>query len=77
VALSAAGTALGIFCGVFLLPGILRGLLSTYGIVKLPLIMQWTGISFLALLCITVAGLGCWIASSVIRSTSPRVLVTE
>ncbi|MEK5029571.1 MULTISPECIES: ABC transporter permease [Paenibacillus] len=77
VALSAAGAALGIGCGVFLLPGILRGLLSSYGIVKLPLLMQWAGISFLALLSITVAGLGCWIASSVIRSTSPRVLVTE
>lgn len=77
IALSAAGSAIGIVCGVFLLPGILRGLLSTYGIVKLPLLMQWPGIIFLALLSIAVAGLGCWIASRVIRSTSARVLVTE
>ncbi|NQX49309.1 FtsX-like permease family protein [Paenibacillus tritici] len=76
-ALAAAGAILGIFCGVYLLPGILRGLLSSYGIVKLPLLMQWTGISLLALLSITVAGCGCWFASRIIRSHSARILVTE
>ncbi len=77
VALSAIGASLGIFCGVQLLPAILRGLLSSYGIVKLPLLMQWTGITLIALLIMAMAGVGCWIASKVIRSTSPRILITE
>lgn len=77
VALSAIGASLGIFCGVQLLPTLLRSLLSSYGIVKLPLLMQWPGITLLALLIMVMAGTGCWMASKVIRSTSPRVLVTE
>lgn len=77
VALSAIGASLGIICGVYLLPALLRNLLSSYGIVKLPLLMQWTGITLLALLIMAVAGVGCWIASRVIRSTSPRILITE
>ncbi|ASA20364.1 ABC transporter permease [Paenibacillus donghaensis] len=77
VALSAIGASLGIICGVHLLPSLLRGLLSSYGIVKLPLLMQWTGITLLALLIMAVASVGCWIASRVIRSTSPRILITE
>ena len=77
VALSAIGASLGIFCGVQLLPSILRGLLSSYGIVKLPLLMQWTGITLIALLIMAMAGVGCWIASKVIRGTSPRILITE
>ncbi|CQR54780.1 ABC transporter permease [Paenibacillus riograndensis] len=77
VLLSAFGAILGIFCGVYLLPGILRDLLSSYGIIKLPLLMHWTGISLLALLSVSVAGSGCWMASRIIRSNSPRILVTE
>ncbi|NUU60641.1 ABC transporter permease [Paenibacillus agri] len=77
VGLSLIGAGLGILCGISLLPHLLRGLLSSYGIVKLPLFMNWTGISLLALLSITVAGLGCWIASRVILKTTPRILVSE
>lgn len=77
VVMSAFGAILGAFFGVYLLPRILRSLLSSYGIVKLPLLMQWTGIILLVMLSTAVAGLGCWIATKVIRSTSPRVLVTE
>ncbi|WNS46328.1 FtsX-like permease family protein [Paenibacillus sp. MMS20-IR301] len=75
--LATLGAVLGIFCGVYLLPGILRGLLSSYGIIKLPLLMHWPGITLLALLSIAIAGGGCWAASRIIRSHSPRILVTE
>lgn len=75
--LAAIGALLGIFCGVYLLPGILRSLLSSYGIVKLPLVMHWTGICLLAVLSIAVAAGGCWLASRIIRSHTARILVTE
>lgn len=75
--LAALGAGLGAFCGIYLLPMLLRSLLSGYGIVKLPLVLNWGGIGILALLCIAIAGSGCWAASRIIRRTSPRILVTD
>jgi putative ABC transport system permease protein len=75
--LAALGAGLGAFCGIYLLPMLLRSLLSGYGIVKLPLVLNWGGIGILALVCIGIAGSGCWAASRIIRRTSPRILVTD
>jgi len=77
VVLAAAGAGIGTICGIYFLPMLLRKLLSGYGIVKLPLVLQWSGIALLALLNIVIAGLGCWGASALIRRTSPRILVTD
>ncbi|MFP4974386.1 ABC transporter permease [Paenibacillus sp. CN-4] len=75
--LAAVGACVGTLCGIYLLPAILRGLLSSYGIVQLPLLVQWTDILLVVLVIMAVSSFGSWIASQVIRSTSPRILVTE
>ncbi|MGV2806537.1 FtsX-like permease family protein, partial [Clostridium perfringens] len=73
--LAALGALVGIACGVYALPAVLRGLLSTYGIVKLPLIMEWPLGIGLALIALAIAVSGCWLASRILRRTSLRVLV--
>lgn len=75
--LAALGALVGIACGVYALPAVLRGLLSTYGIVKLPLIMEWPLAIGLALIALVIAVSGCWLASRILRRTSLRVLVMD
>ncbi|GIO95638.1 hypothetical protein J14TS5_07240 [Paenibacillus lautus] len=75
--LAALGALVGIACGVYALPAVLRGLLSTYGIVKLPLIMEWPLAIGLALIGLAIAVSGCWLASRILRRTSLRVLVMD
>ncbi|GAS83853.1 ABC transporter permease [Paenibacillus amylolyticus] len=77
VVLSAMGAILGIFVGVYVLPLLLEMVLSNYGIVELPLIMNWGGMILFACLSIIAAGLGSWFSSRIIRETSPRMLVIE
>lgn len=75
--LAALGALAGIACGVYALPAVLRGLLSTYGIVKLPLIMEWPLVIGLTLIALAIAVSGCWLASRILRRTSLRVLVMD
>ena len=77
VALSVIGAILGICVGAYVLPIILENILSEYGIVELPLIMNWGGIIGVALVSIVSAGIGSWLSSRVIAKTSPRILVIE
>lgn len=75
--LSAIGAIIGIFAGVYLLPAILKGLISDYGIVKLPLVLSWSGIAAIAFISVLSACFGSWLSSRVIDRTSPRILVVE
>jgi len=56
---------------------VLRSLLSNYGIVKLPLIMEWPLAVGLALIAFAIAVSGCWLASRILRCASLRVLVLD
>ncbi|MFE6078680.1 ABC transporter permease [Paenibacillus sp. NPDC057886] len=75
--LSAIGAVMGIVVGVYVLPMLLEMVLSGYGIVHLPLILNWGGIILSACLSIGAAALGSWFSSRVIREASPRMLVIE
>lgn len=75
--LSAIGALIGAVAGVYILPLILKNLLSGYGIVKLPLVLNWGGIMAVVCVSIVAAILGSWLSSRVIAKTSPRILVIE
>lgn len=75
--LGALGAMVGMVCGIYVLPAVLRGLLSAYGIVKLPLIMEWPLAIGLTLIALVIAVSGCWLASRTLCRTSLRVLVTD
>lgn len=76
-AIAAAGAALGIAAGVYILPLLLGNVLSDYGLVELPLIAGWGGVIAMAAAGIIAASLGSWLSSTVIARTSPRILVVE
>ncbi|WP_028612253.1 FtsX-like permease family protein [Paenibacillus harenae] len=76
-ALSALGALLGILIGVYLLPVLLESVLVSYGIVKLPVILNWGGILAIASVSVFSAALGSWASSKVIQKASPRILVVE
>ncbi|MDR6725883.1 putative ABC transport system permease protein [Paenibacillus amylolyticus] len=77
VILSSIGALLGIVIGIYVLPVLLELVLSGYGIVELPLILNWAGILLFACLTILAAAYGSWVSSRVIRHSSPRNLVIE
>jgi putative ABC transport system permease protein len=75
--LSLIGSVFGVVAGVYLLPRLLEQVLSRYGIVHLPLVLNGWGILLFACLSILAAATGCWLASLEIRKASPRMLVIE
>ncbi|WP_068776270.1 FtsX-like permease family protein [Paenibacillus sp. FJAT-26967] len=77
LALSAVGALAGIPLGLYGLPVLLNYILSDYGIVKMPLILNWGGIGTAVLLSFLAVGFGSWGASKVVRATSPRILTVE
>jgi len=76
-ALAAVGSLLGAVIGVYALPVLLESVLSTYGIVEVPLLIQWGGVAAAASFSVAAAGLGSWLSSKAIAATSPRLLVVE
>jgi putative ABC transport system permease protein len=77
IILSLIGALTGIVIGVYVLPILLELILTGYGIVKLPIIMEWRGIFTVSCLSVAFAALGSWASSNVIRNTSPRMLVID
>lgn len=77
VTLSAVGALLGGVAGVYLLPDILESIVSDYGIVDFPLVIQWWGVIGFVFLSVVVAGFASWTSSRVINKTSARILVVE
>jgi putative ABC transport system permease protein len=76
-ALSVIGAIIGISAGIYVLPILLEQILATYGLVKLPLVMNWGGIIPVAFISIISAVLGSWLSTRVIAKTAPRILVIE
>ncbi len=77
IVLSTAGTILGVLVGIYMIPVLMEKLLVNYGIVKLPLLLNWTGVLVVAVFTIVVAGIGSWLSSARIKKTSTRILVIE
>ncbi|WP_145152535.1 ABC transporter permease [Paenibacillus xylanexedens] len=77
VLLSLIGSMFGVIAGVYLLPMLLEKVLSGYGIVQIPLVLNWWGIILFSCLSILAAAFGSWRSSKVIRQASPRILVIE
>lgn len=71
------GAVLGTMAGIGLLPNLLNIVLSNYGIVKMPLVVNHLGVFFVVMIGILMAGLGAWFASKIIRKSSPRILTIE
>ncbi|TQR41732.1 ABC transporter permease [Paenibacillus popilliae] len=76
-ALSLIGAIIGICVGIYILPILLEKILATYGLVKLPLVMNWGGILPIAFVSIVSAVFGSWLSTRVISKTAPRILVIE
>ncbi|WP_182914144.1 FtsX-like permease family protein [Paenibacillus sp. 1011MAR3C5] len=72
-----AGALVGVLTGIFVLPSSIESLLHSYGILYLPIVLDWTGIAIAACLSIIPAALGSWLSSSLIASTSPRNLIVD
>ncbi|OAX51114.1 ABC transporter permease [Paenibacillus sp. AD87] len=77
VLLSLIGSMFGVIAGVYLLPLLLEKVLSGYGIVQIPLVLNWWGIILFSSLSILAAAFGSWRSTKVIRQASPRILVIE
>lgn len=74
---SATGALVGVPLGLIGLPPLLNLVLTNYGIVEVPLIMNGGGIAAMIPLSIIAASLGSWFASRSIQTTSPRILTVE
>lgn len=75
--LSALGALLGMLLGVKLLPLVLENILSQYGLIKLPLVVNWGMSIGVTCFSIIAACIGCWLSTRVISKTSPRILIIE
>lgn len=75
--LSIIGAVIGALAGAYILPMVLGGVLSDYGIAKLPLILNWWGNIAFILVTALAAGLGSWASSRIVARTSPQILVVE
>ncbi|MBD8499802.1 ABC transporter permease [Paenibacillus arenosi] len=75
--LSLIGGLLGLLVGVFALPQLLNMVLSNYGIVEVPLVINAAGIGLMVPISAVAAACGAWAASRLILRTSPRILTTE
>lgn len=77
VVISIIGAGVGAVCGVYILPLVLENILLTYGILKLPMVFSWSGITVVMLIGIVATASGSWLSSKMIVKTSPRILVVE
>ncbi|MFJ7182552.1 ABC transporter permease [Lysinibacillus xylanilyticus] len=75
--LSGLGTLFGIFIGIKLIPLALQSILLEYGLLDLPLVINWPISIGLSLLSIVTACLGCWVSTKIIAKTSPRILLVD
>ncbi|NBI30065.1 ABC transporter permease [Chengkuizengella marina] len=75
--LSTAGVIIGIPIGLYILPILLNIILADYGIVEMPLIIDWYPIVAVVPFAVISVGLGTWFASKLIIKTSPKSLIVE
>ena len=75
--LSTLGGLFGVLLGIKLIPLALKNILIDYGLIELPLVVNWGMSIGVACLSIIAASLGCWLSTRVISKTSPRILIIE
>ncbi|NDI35234.1 ABC transporter permease [Chengkuizengella sediminis] len=75
--LAGTGVIIGIPIGLYILPILLNIILTDYGIVEMPLIIEWYRIVTVVPFAVISVGLGAWFASKLIRKTSPKILIVE
>ncbi|MDQ0176087.1 ABC transporter permease [Bacillus chungangensis] len=75
--LSMIGVIVGVPIGLFGLPLILPFILADYGIVKIPLILHWSGVTAAVVCSVLAAVIGAWIASNIVKTTTPRMLTID
>lgn len=75
--LSTLGSLFGIFFGIKLIPLTLKNILLEYGLIELPLVVNWPLSIAIACLSMIASCIGCWVATRVIAKTSPRILIVE
>jgi len=71
------GAVIGSIIGIALLPKLLNIVLSNYGIVEMPLVVNYVGMSLVVVVGVILASLGSWFASKTVQKTSPRILTAE
>ncbi|WP_058302440.1 ABC transporter permease [Gorillibacterium timonense] len=76
-ALCTIGAIAGIFVGIYVLPTVLEQVLTAYGIVQLPLVLNGGVSAGVASISILSAAFGAWASSKVIKKTNARVLIME
>ena len=75
--LCAVGAVVGIFVGIYALPAVLERVLSAYGIVRLPLVLNGGASAGAASIGIVSASLGAWAASRAVKRLSARILLVD
>lgn len=75
--LCAVGTVFGIFVGIYALPAVLERVLSAYGIVRLPLVLNGGASAGAASIGLVSASLGAWAASRAVKRLSARILLVD
>lgn len=74
--LSSIGSIIGIFIGIKVLPNILNLILSNFGIVNFPIVINWLIIPIIVLVTIISVTFGSWYASKVLKKSSIRTLLS-
>lgn len=75
--ISLLGSIIGILIGIKLIPLSLQIILVEYGLIELPLVVNWPMSIAIACLSIVVSCIGCWLSTKVLTKTSPRILIVE
>ena len=71
------GALPGVAIGIGLLPKLLNMVLSNYGLVRMPMAVNYAGIVIAVAAGVLISSLGARFASKRIRDTSPRILTVE
>ena len=74
--LSSIGSMIGFFIGIKVLPNILNLILSNFGIVNFPIVINWLIIPIIVLIAIVSVTFGSWYASKVLKKSSIRTLIS-
>jgi len=77
LALELIGAVLGSIVGIIFLPKLLNIVLANYGILKVPLVVDFFGIACVVIAGVILSNFGSWFASKVLKKTSPRILTTD
>ncbi|KGA83015.1 ABC transporter permease [Lysinibacillus fusiformis] len=75
--LSIFGAIGGFITGIKLIPLALHSIILEYGLLELPLVINWPMSIGISLVSVMAACFGGWVSTKVIAKTSPRILIVE